>query len=305
MTGEPEPDKVQTEPENGVLREPESASIAINAERGASVPVFSTGPGLRQAIREHAAEAYAKQPPEECCGFVATDGKRQRVFRSPNLAADPSRDFATCENVWRAVEDSGWEVIAGYHSHVNMPPVPSPADKTVSERFKMPYVIVGWPTDAWDVYMPSGWRAELLGRPFVHGILDCYTLARDYFDMKCGIALPNYDREDSWWFPLVETEDGRRVRTDGPGRVIGPPLDLYMEKFSEAGFIAVDDPRMHDALIIQTARSPVANHCAVYLGDGLIMHHVQDRVSAIEPYVAHRGNYARGTRLIVRHSSLI
>lgn len=237
---------------------------------------------LKEAIREHAREAY----PEEACGFVVRSAKdKMRVVRSPNLAADKQRYFRTCPKLWRELEDAGEEILAGYNSHPNGPARASDGDKTAAEKEQIPLIILGWPINEWEVYQPSGWRAKLIGRPFVHGVLDCFSLARDYYEEKLGIEIPDYYREDDWWFK---------------------GQDLYMEKFEEAGFVRVDDgPREHDALLIQTPKSPVANHCAIYLGDGLIMHHVQNRVSKVEPYVAQRGDYARGVRAIVRHKSLL
>jgi len=231
----------------------------------------------KEAIRVEVAKAF----PNEACGFLATNGEKQAVFASRNDSLDPTRRFRTNAEDWQAVEDAGWTIVAIYHSHVNEPPTPSPADKTHSEKHGLPFIIVGWPQDAWDFYAPTGWRAELLGRPFVYGILVCYTLIRDYYQTKLELELPDFERAEEWWLNGA---------------------NLYEEHYEEAGFAPVDDLREHDILLIQMPRSPVVNHSAIYLGDGMIMHHLSDRISNIEPYIIGSG-YARQVRRIVRHKS--
>jgi proteasome lid subunit RPN8/RPN11 len=239
---------------------------------------------VREEIRAHAREGFeGNKPPQEVCGFIATDGKRQRAFRSPNLSRERHRAFRTCPKAWRKVEDKGWEIIAVYHSHVNEPPVPSPGDKTESEAKHLPFLIVGWPADAWDFYSPKGWKAELIGRPFVHGILDCWAIIRDYYEKELKIVLPDFEREDEWWMK---------------GK------NLYLDNFKKAGFVEVSDLRKHDVLLIQLPRTPVPAHAAVYLGDGQILHHLPGRISKIDPYLDGHG-YARMVDKIVRHRALM
>jgi proteasome lid subunit RPN8/RPN11 len=238
----------------------------------------------REEIVKHAREGMAAKPPVEVCGFIATDGKRQRAFRSPNRSSEPEGFFRTCPRAWRRVEDSGWDIIAIYHSHVNEPPVPSPGDRAASEAAKLPFVIVGMPTEVWGSYVPTGVEIPLLERPFVFGTLDCRTLQRDYYKRVLGIEVPEFEYEDDWW------EKGQ---------------DLFVRNYKKGGFVRVGDLRKHDTLLIQIPPSPVANHCAVYLGDGQIMHHLSGRISNREPYIPGHGYGREGvTRMIVRHRSL-
>jgi proteasome lid subunit RPN8/RPN11 len=238
----------------------------------------------RAEILRHAKEGMKKDPPEEVCGFIATDGKHQRAFRSPNLSSEPAGFFRTCPKAWRRVEDKGWEIIGIYHSHVNEPPTPSLGDKAQAESKKLPFVIVGMPTEVWGSYIPTGFEIPLIGRPFVYGALDCRILHRDYYKRVLGIHLPEFEYEDDWW------EHGK---------------DLFVKNYKKAGFVRVGDLRKHDTLFIQIPPSEVANHCAVYLGDGEIMHHLAGRISNREPYLLGHGYGRPGVlRMIVRHRSL-
>ena len=231
---------------------------------------------VKAAIRSHASDDY----PNEACGFVVAVGNKQMAIRCRNMSSDPRHFFRVCAEDVAAAEEKG-EPIAYYHSHPNLPPIPSLADKTESEKHKLPCIIVGWPTDAWDMYAPCGWRAELEGRPFVHGILDCYTLFQDYYDLKLGIKLPDFERPDDWW------KNGK---------------NLYLDNFEACGFRRVNDLKVHDGILMQVD-STKPNHVAAYLGDGEILHHVQGRLSCRQPYLADRGYYGRASYCVIRHES--
>lgn len=236
----------------------------------------------RLDILTHAKEGYEQKPRVEVCGFIATNGKKQRVFRSPNRSEEPGHNFRTCPNQWRKVEDSGWNIVAVYHSHINRAPAASDGDKAGAEAAGIPFVIVGMPTGAFGFYAPTGWKPGLEGRPYVFGILDCRTLHRDYHRDVLGIVVPDFDYPDKWW------KKGK---------------DLFQKHYKEAGFVEVGTLQKHDTLLIQIPPSPVANHCAIYLGDGQILHHLGDRLSKREPYQDGVG-YAQAVQKIVRHKSL-
>jgi len=107
---------------------------------------------------------------------------------------------------------------------------------------------------------------HLLGLPFRHGSVDCYGLCRRFYHDNFGLELANYARPDDWW------------KTG---------LDLYMENFRKEGFKAIDvHPRetaIGDGFLI-ALRSEKANHAAIYIGDGKIIHHVWGRMSNVERY---------------------
>jgi cell wall-associated NlpC family hydrolase len=250
-------------------------------------PALEPDGHVKEAIRAHASEEQTaataqRRRPEEVCGFVIRRGRKQAVMRCRNSARHPDLGFVADPG---EAEDAG-DVLLCYHSHPYLSPEPSPADKTTAEKHGVPMLILSWPVEAWALYAPCGWRAELLGRPFVHGVLDCYTLVRDYYAEKLNIALPDFTREDEWWY-----KGG----------------NLYLDNFDEAGFVRVhDELQPHDVLLIIQGHPPplVPNHAAVYLGDGMIMHHVQERLSCVQPYTHNYGYYAKMTYARIRHRSL-
>lgn len=104
-----------------------------------------------------------------------------------------------------------------------------------------------------DHFFWGGKPEPLVGRKFHHGVHDCYGLVRDYY-LEKGIQLPNMYREYGWWQ--------------------GSEPKGLLDGYKEQGFTDIEyqDLRPGDAILFKI-RYKVTNHCAVYLGDGLIIHH--------------------------------
>lgn len=232
---------------------------------------------LRPAIEAHARQAY----PQECCGLIVQAGDGLAYHPCRNLLADtPAGDdrFEIHHIDWAAAEDAG-EVLAVVHSHPDAGANPSMADRVMCERTELPWVIIGWPHGVMTLTTPVGFSAPLIGRDFHHGVLDCYTLIRDYYAQTLGLALPDFERADEWW-----AKGG----------------NLYRDGFAQAGFVEVNDrPQQHDVLLMQVC-ARVENHGAVCLGDGTIVHHLYGRLSSRDVY---GGYWERHTTAVLRHRS--
>lgn len=122
----------------------------------------------------------------------------------------------------------------------------------------------------------SGDFLKYTGRPFRFGITDCYTIVRDFYKNEFGITLRNYARYDKFW----EDES------------------LYLKFFKNEDFVLVDDELQFGDLILVALGASVACHAAVYLGNGKILHHVQNRLSTIDNY---RGLWKNMTVAVVRN----
>ena len=231
-------------------------------------------PDILAAVATQAAAEY----PRECCGLVVVVRGKRRYVPCRNLAGN-NEHFVLDPADYARAEDMG-EIVAVAHSHPNIPPVPSDADRVGCERSGLPWLIMNWPTGAWNVLEPSGYKAPLIGREFQHGILDCFSLIQDYYREVAGIALDTPDRADEWW-----------LKGD----------NLYLDNYAAWGFTPVDTPRLHDVLLMQVA-SPVPNHGAIWLGDGNILHHQMGRLSSRDVY---GGWYRKIHTHTLRHRSLL
>ena len=228
------------------------------------------------AIRAHAAAEY----PRECCGLVVVERGKPVYVPCRNEAETPKAHFLLAPADYAAAEDRG-EIVRVVHSHPDIAPLPSDGDRVACERGGVPWLIVNWPTGAVHEFAPEGYRAPLVGRSFAHGLLDCYSLIRDYYAQVLSIELPDFARREEWW-----------LKGD----------NLYVEGFPRAGFVEIDAaaPVEHDVLLMQVG-SPVINHAAVYVGNNQILQHCAGRLSSRDVY---GGGWHRATRKIVRHRSL-
>lgn len=210
------------------------------------------------AVMAHAEEVY----PAESCGLVVQVGKRQQYLRCRNTASEPTEQFSMHPEDYAAAEDTG-EIVAIVHSHPDATTQPSQLDIAQCDLSQLPWIIASWPEGDIRTIVPSEGIKPLLGRPFVHGIWDCYTIVRDWYQLECGIEIPNFERSDGWW------ERGE---------------NLYMQHYAEAGFIPSPcDLQIGDVIIMQV-RADEPNHAGVYLGSGVMLHHMYGQLSKHVPY---------------------
>ena len=217
-------------------------------------------PETRRAAALHAQQEH----PREACGLVIVRQGREFYHPCRNISERPDT-FVMAPEDYEAAMMRG-EVVAIVHSHPYASPEPSQADLAACERSALPWHIVSVPGFQWASITPSGWTAPLIVREFHHGVLDCYTLVKDWYAINRGITLIDGDRPDDWWLK---------------------GQNLYLERYESAGFRRVplsDDKRPDelaegDMLLMQIC-SPVPNHAAVWLGDGTILHHLAGRLSS-------------------------
>lgn len=218
----------------------------------------------------HAESVY----PREACGLIVkTDAA---VFFACENRASGNDHFTISAQDYAAAEQLG-EIVGVFHSHPDASANPSEADRTSCEASGLAWHILALPSKVWGYCEPSGYRAPLVGRPFYHGVLDCYSLIRDYYDWELGKALPDFERNDDWWHHNK---------------------NLYIENFGKAGFRKVEALEVNDVILMQV-QSPVVNHGAIYLGNDKILHHLHGRLSCRDVY---GGYWRKVTHCIVRHA---
>jgi [CysO sulfur-carrier protein]-S-L-cysteine hydrolase len=112
----------------------------------------------RTLLDEVIAHARAEAP-NECVGVITTrDGVAQRVITATNAAASPLRyelDPRELLRIHEAIDGSGDDLGAIYHSHTRSDPLPSQTDINLAFYPHAIYVIVGLKSDEPDV---RAWR---------------------------------------------------------------------------------------------------------------------------------------------------
>lgn len=217
---------------------------------------------LQEAHAHAAAEA-----PRESCGVVIIQHGRERYWPCRNLAEE---DFFRLDPSDYAEAEAHGQVVRIVHSHVNYSANPSDADRAACEKTGLPWTIIGVPSGEVRELEPSGFKAPIVGRKYAFGVHDCWTIIRDWFREARGIELPDYDSGPyGWW-----NEGG----------------DLYRQNFAAAGFRQIEERELQagDCMLFQI-RAKVPNHAAVYLGNQMILHHQEGRLSCRELY----GGYIR------------
>jgi cell wall-associated NlpC family hydrolase len=206
--------------------------------------------------KSHAQAEY----PKESCGLVLDN---LTYFPCVNRAQSGKHFIMAPQSRLEASRiGEATEVV---HSHPDASANPSQADLVGCEASKLPWTILGVPSGAVVRFKPSGYCAPLIGREYAFGILDCWTIVRDWFKEARGIALHDFESgEEEWWL-----KGG----------------DLYRDNFAKAGFHEIAEKELqHGDCILFAFRSPVPNHAAVYLGNQQMLHHLTNRLSCREVY---------------------
>jgi proteasome lid subunit RPN8/RPN11 len=223
--------------------------------------------------RSHALDAY----PHESCGLIVRQPHGDVYVRCRNLSARPSEHFHMDPADYADAEESG-DIVTVVHSHPDAPAAPSEGDRVACEGEGHVWLIIGLVRDAGEdephvtgtaTLEPSGYQAPYIGRDFEHGLLDCWTLVRDYYARERGVTLPNPMRLDDWWNDAKKT-------------------NLYSDAaLIDAGFACIDEKQLApgDLILMQIrSRNLVPNHAGIYLGDGQFMHHLYNRLSSRDVY---------------------
>lgn len=234
---------------------------------------------LTKEIKEKALAHAKEEYPKEAVGLVHVIKGKNRYFKCQNLAETPDEHFILNPKDYLEAEKKG-EIIAVVHSHPKTNPAPSPADKVACEASGLPWFIVNPNTETWGEYKPEGWELAYVGREFSHGIVDCYSLVRDFYKREFKLQLNDYNRRDQWW------EKGE---------------NMYLDNFAKEGFNETTLEQIaYGDLFLMQLESPVPNHAGIYLGDGVVLHHVQGRLSSRDVY---GGYYQKVTAKVLKHES--
>ena len=130
--------------------------------------------------------------PKESVGLLINK-KGKKIYYPCKNEADNCDSFILNPVEYLDAKKLG-EIIAVIHSHPRTPPIASQADKVSCEQSNVPWYIVNPKTKQWGYIEPCGYKAPILGREYVWGITDCWSLIVDWYKEEKGIELLDYER---------------------------------------------------------------------------------------------------------------
>lgn len=235
--------------------------------------MFSISAEAAENMKAWAKEVY----PHEACGIILGG----EFYPLVNTAPDTEHDFRLPVDTFLKAN-----VEAVFHSHPDGPEHPTASDMQSQIATAVPWILcVSYADHATE---PFAWGCgicpPLLGRQYRHGPSgtdnrgDCYAIVKDWYKLERGITIPEFPRDDGWW-------------ANGG--------DLYEQGFRQAGFEEVNpgnNPEIGDVAFM-AIRSKVINHAAVYIGEGMFLQQLNQRMSRREP----AGRWARMIKRWVRY----
>jgi len=118
----------------------------------------------------------------------------------------------------------------------------------------------------------------LIGRQWDYGRSDCFSLVREWFNLK-GVGIPDFDRPAD----LDSCES------------------LFLAEAEACGFFQVEfDRRRPGDVLIMRLGTMAPMHAAIVLENEQILHQRQDSLSAVEPL---RQYYVSRVAAVFRHDS--
>ena len=232
---------------------------------------------LSEEIQEAALKHAREEHPKESVGVVHIIKGRSKYYPCSNIAETADEHFVLDPEDYLKAEQKG-QITAIIHSHPISNHHPSAADLVACEKTQLPWFIINPVTELWGYCEPTGYELPYVGRPFFHGVIDCYTLVRDFYKKEFQIELNDYHRRDEWW------EKGE---------------NMYLDNFKKEGFIETPlEEIKYGDLFLMKLEAIVPNHAGIYLGDQIVLHHVQGRLSSRDVY---GGYYQKVTEVCLTH----
>ena len=204
------------------------------------------------------------QDPKEAVGIVLNIRGKLKYFPCRNLSMTDHQCFILDPEDYVKADNTG-EITAIFHSHPIDPPTPSQADKISCEDSNLPWYIVNPRTEQWAYLEPSGYKPPLLGRQWVWGITDCWSLIRDWYKEEKNIELRDWER------PITPQEFNDKPMFEDCA---------WRTNFRE---LRPDEKLQDGDVLLMSILHPTLNHVALFF-EGDVIHHLTDRLSCREPY---------------------
>ncbi len=210
---------------------------------------------IKNLIRYHAME----DEENEICGIVYRAKDKLFIHKCQNIAIDKTEEFEIDSEEFISCYNKG-EIVYIYHSqHSN---AFSEEDIIRANELIIPLILFNPKTDYFSVYYPPDYKPDYIGREFIWGFNDCYTLIREYYRREYLIPLSDYDADEGY-------------------ELTGQ--DKIVNNFEKEGFSKIDIKNIEKGdLIAFKIHKDYPTHLAIYMGNNMILHQLFNCQSRIE-----------------------
>lgn len=229
-----------------------------------------------------------KKTQEEICGFVYFSNNNYKfdIFPCKNRAQDKKNNFTISPQDYLSCSNLG-KIVACYHSHVNDSIEFSEIDKNNSNAYNIHYILYNIKKDYFNFYTPNTENNSYIGRPFLLGKSDCFTLMKEYALKEENVSI-EFPKE------LIYPRNLSDIK------------DLYENNFKNQGFLKLDKSTKLEKsdgimMIFPAVSDKFATHASVYIGDGLILHQPFNSFSCVNIY---DNFFKKHTSYILRYKEL-
>lgn len=217
---------------------------------------------MNSEIKRQIVNLANENPNEEICGFIYYTLKGVFIYPCVNVADDKSKHFIIAPEQFVECQKLG-KICGIYHSHLEFDEF-SNEDIETSEEFLIPFYLYNVKTGFWGEYMPMDYKVPLIGRPFIWGLFDCYSLVKDFYRQELKIKLPDFESDGSFM-----TGKNNRINDNYPS------MGFY-KNHDRLNF------KKHDVIVF-LPRFVGGGHLGIYMGGNNFLHHPLSGLSVTEP----------------------
>lgn len=225
-----------------------------------------------QSIINDAIEHAKEDWPNEACGAIIND-KYERFENKAHLRGENKSDsFLIKDNDFNLAYINN-EVQCVIHSHNDYNKA-SKQDQIQQTEMEIPFGIINLKNKSviHVVFWGDNIRIEpLKGRQFFYGVWDCLGIVRDYYRLNYNIISPNPARDFAFWFKGVSMFE-----------------EYTKENMMPFNYVEVDNAQPGDVLFYNIHGTKYVNHCAIYLKQDLVLHHLDHEISKTYPMTYYR-----------------
>lgn len=225
-------------------------------------------------------------PNIEVCGLIYQSKLNTLNIKvCKNISEKPESHFIISPRDYLNVSLSN-KIFGLFHSHINDNVDFSELDKLTAEQYNLYFVLYNLKYNIFKEYFPTKkYNNKYIGREFIIGKQDCFTLVKDYYNNELNIKLTDtIERNEEWY------KRNKNIFFD---------FWNNNKEFLEIG--GFNKIKKYDCLVIQYPKNPTPSHVILYLGNDLILHQQYNRKSTVELL---NNNIIKQTKYILRHKNL-